>query len=244
MKNTEDKKIELTVKLRTELGKKVNNLRKNGIIPANISGGDSKPTAVSVVLKEFTGVHKAAGETGIVYLQVDGKTVPTLIKEIMHNSVTGDILHIDFRQINLKEKIETEVPIQAEGESIAVTQLGGVMLTQLDHVMVEALPANIPSHIIVDISKITELGQDIKVSDLPASSDYVIKEDPEKVIISVVEHKEESIEVQSDKVETEIIGAVPEEGAEGEATEGGAAEGTTPAETKDAVPSKDEKKKE
>lgn len=232
MNTTEKTKIELTVKPRTELGKKVKQLRKNGVIPANISGGDNKPTSISVVLKEFTPVHKASGETGIVYIQLDGKSIPTLIKEITHDSVAGNILHIDFRQINLKQKIETEVPIQVEGESIAVSQLGGVMLTQLDHLVLEALPADIPSHIVVDISKITELGQEIKVSDLPVSSSYVIKEDPERVIVSVVEHKEESTEVQSDKVETEIIGA-PEEGAEGETAEGGettAKEGAAPAE--------------
>jgi large subunit ribosomal protein L25 len=218
MNNTEKTKIELTAQKRTELGKKVNHLRKNGIIPANISGGDNKPAAISVVLKEFTPVHKAAGETGIVYINLDGKSVPTLIKEVTYNSVTGNILHIDFRQINLRQKIETEVPIQVEGESVAVSQLGGVMLTQTGHLMVEALPADIPSHIAVDISKITELGQEIKVSDLPTSSSYVIKEEPERVIVSVVEHKEESTEVQSEKTETEIIGAA-EEGAEGESAE-------------------------
>ncbi|MEO6508325.1 MAG: 50S ribosomal protein L25 [Patescibacteria group bacterium] len=234
MKN-ETEKFELKVQLRTELGKKVKQLRKKGIIPANISGGDNKPTSVSVNLKEFSSIHKAAGETGIIYIEVEGKTVPTLIKEVTYQPVDGSLLHIDFRQINLKQKITTDVPIQVEGESIAVEQLGGVMLTQADKLDVEALPANIPSHILIDISKITELGQDIKVSDLPTSPDYVIKEDPEKVIISVVEHKEESTEVQSDKVETEITSA--KEGEEGEA-EGAASD----AKSAPAEESKEDKK--
>jgi len=229
-------KITLNVQVRKELGKKVKQMRKNGVIPANVSGGADKPVAISVVLKDFTPVYKAAGETGIVYVEIEGKSVPTLIRDVERHPVDGSILHIDFRQINLHKKIETEVPVQVEGESIAVNQLGGVMLTQTDRLMVEALPANIPAHIVVDLSKITELGQEIKVSDLPTSSEYVIKEDPERVIISVVEHKEESTEVQSEKTETEIIGAV-EEGAEGEAAaEGGEAaasdEKSAPAEEK------------
>ena len=225
---SEPTKIELNATLRTELGKKVKQLRKKGIIPGNVYGSDFKPAAISINLKEFNPVYKASGETGIIYLQLDGKAVPTLVREMMYHPVSNDILHIDFRQINLKEKIETHVPIQLEGESSAVKLLGGVLLTQTSELLIEALPANIPAHIIIDISKITEIGQETKVSDLPTSPDYIILDDPEKILISVVEHKEESLEAQTDRDETEITTEkADEEGAEAEA---GTDKGDTPTE--------------
>ncbi len=236
MKKTgESKKLQLKVLIRTELGKKVKQLRKKGVIPCNIYGPDIKSIAISVDHKEFTPIHKASGETGIVYLEVDGKTIPTLIREIARHSVSNEILHVDFREINLKEKIETEVPILVEGESIAVEQLSGVLLTQAGHLMIEALPEKIPAHIIIDISKITELGQEIKVSDLTTSSDYVIKEEPDKVIVSVVEHKEESLEAETERTETEITTEKAGETAVGE--ESGVA-------TDEEESTKEEKKKE
>jgi large subunit ribosomal protein L25 len=228
MKNTDHKeKIELQVEKRDKVGKVNKQLRKNGIVPGNIYGADFTPVAVSVNVKEFGQVYKKAGETGIVYVQVGSDSIPTLITNLQYHPVTNQLLHIDFRKVNLRQKLETAVPVEVVGESIAVTQLGGVMLVQTDEVTVEALPANIPSAIEVDISKITELGQEIKVSDLPKSADYEIKEDLDKVLVSVVEHKEESLEAQTERTETEITGEkAPEEGeaAEGEAAPTGDSE--------------------
>jgi large subunit ribosomal protein L25 len=231
MKNTDksSEKIELQVQARTEVGKKTNYLRKQGIIPANIYGPEFKSQTISVTLKDFTPVYKVARETGIIYLKLGSESIPTLVKFIQRDPVSNDILHIDFRKVNLRQKMETEVPVEVVGESTAVTQLAGVLLVQSGHVMVEALPQNIPQNIQVDISVITELGQEIKVKDLPTSTDYEIKEDPEKVIVSVVEHKEESLEAET-TVEAPEITTGAQEAAEGE--EGAEGAEAAPAEEK------------
>lgn len=214
-KKTTKEKIELVAEPRDVFGKKLRNFRYKGLIPANIFGADFQSKAITITLANFTAAHKVAHETGVVYVKLGDEEIPTLIRTVQHHPVDNHILHVDFRKINLKQKIETTVPVEVVGESIAVNQLGGVLLTQTDHVTVEALPQNIPSTIQVDISKLTEVGTDIKVSDLPKSAEYEIKEDPEKVIISVTEHKEESVTPETEAAQPEITTEkAPAEGEE------------------------------
>ena len=224
-KKTAPDKLMLNVQKREVVGKKVKQLRKQGIIPANIFGPGFNSVSVSVNSKEFLGIYKLAHETGIVYVTLGTESIPTLIRNLQRHPLHDNILHVDFRKIDLKQKIETTVPVELIGDSVAVTQLGGVLLKQNDHLTVEALPQDIPQHIEIDISKIQELGQDIKVSDLAKSTTYEIKNDPATVIVSVIAHKEESVTPETTAAAPEVI---TEEGKEGE--EGEAAPGETPAE--------------
>lgn len=211
--------VKLNVTDRTLLGKKVKKLRREGQIPANIFGTDFKSQSVSVKYSDFAQVYKIVHETGIVYLQLDKSEIPTLVKNIQRHPLDSSVLHIDFRKIDLSKKIATEVPVNITGTSVAVAQMGGILLTLSPHLEVEALPQNIPAAINIDISSIKELGQDIKVSQLPKSELYTITTDPEKVIVSVTAHKEESVIAETTAAAApEVITAKPEgeEGAEGE----------------------------
>ncbi len=212
-------KINLKASKRDVFGKKLKKLRINGEVPGNVFGTDFKSLAVTINVKDFHKTFKVAGETGIVYLQLDKDEVPTLITNVQSHPVSDLLLHIDFRKVDLKKAIEAQVPIKVVGESVAVEQKGGVLLTQLHEVTVEALPQDIPHDIEVDISKIQEVGEEIKVADLPKSDKFKIMEEPDKVIVSVIEHKEESLEPETAKEEPEIIEEVPEgeEAVEGEA---------------------------
>jgi len=212
----------LAVTARDVFGKKLKKLRHQGVIPGNIYGPDFKSTAVSLAYKDFVNTYKVAKETGIVYLSLTGKEIPVMVKSIQKHPVTSLLLHVDFRKVDLKQKITTEVPVVTVGESIAITQLAGVLLTQSSHLMVEAFPQDMPQNIQVDISKIKELGKEIKVSDLSASTKYTIKEEPNKVVVSIIEHKEESIEPETTTVAPEVITEkAPAEGEAAPAEAGG-----------------------
>ncbi|MBI1872198.1 50S ribosomal protein L25, partial [Candidatus Collierbacteria bacterium] len=106
----------LTLKLdkRTITGKKVKKLRRQGMVPANIFGKDIKSLAVSAKLTDFQKVYQDAGETQIVTLEVKGdeKERPTLITNVQHNPITNEVLHVDFRQVDLKEKITANIPVE------------------------------------------------------------------------------------------------------------------------------------
>ena len=186
-------KLTLEVKPRELTGKKAHKLRNQGLVLANIFGPEFKSQAVSVDLKNFVKTYKQAKETRVVYLSLDKQEIPVLIKNVQTHPVSDIILHTDFRKIDLKKKIQTAVPIKVLGTSEAVSQKAGVLLIQSDTLLVEALPQDIPHEIEVDITTIKDIGQEIKVADLKKSDKFEVKTPVEKVIVSVVAHKEESV---------------------------------------------------
>lgn len=234
-------KLTLNSTPRTELGKKVRQLRKQGKIPANIFGQDFKSKAITLDYKDFIQTYRVARETGLIYISLENDSVPTIIFHVQKDPIRDTILHIDFRKVDLKQKIETAVPIQITGTSEAVSVLGGVLLTQSDHLMVEALPADIPPHIELDISALKEIGQEIKVSDIRKSETYEIKEEPNKVIVSITAHKEESIVPETTVEAPEITTEKAEEGEAVEGAKGAPGEAAAPA--AEAAPEKQEEKK-
>lgn len=227
-----DQKITLTGQDRTVLGKAVRRLRAEGNAPANVYGPDIKSRSVTVNLKDFKKVYKVAEETGIVYLKVDKDELPVLIKNVQLHPLSHSVLHVDFRKINLQQKIETQVPINVAGVAPAVAQKGGVLLTQTDEVTIESLPQDIPHEISVDVSSLNEIGDEIKIANLTKDPKYEIKDDPEKIVVQVIAHKEESLVAETaPAAEPEIIEEKPaEEGVEAEA--GAEAAAAPPAEGK------------
>lgn len=213
MAATQDK-ITLIAEAREMYGKKVNALRKKGLMPANIYGKDFDPTAITVNYLEFYNTFKKAGETSVIYVDVKGKTIPTLISDIQIHPLNRTILHADLRKVDLKKKIEAYVPVKIVGESLAVDQKNGVLITQLDRISIEALPTNIPHEIEIDISVLKEIGDEITVGSIPKSDTFEVTEDPERVIVSVTEHIEESVEVQTATETPEILSEKAEEGEE------------------------------
>lgn len=198
MKKTDNQKEKnfLTVTKREVFGKKLGKLRKQGLVPGNIYGEKFESTAVQVNFKDFVKTFKKAGETQIVYVKIEDQELPILIQNLQKHPLTNQLLHVDFRKVNLNKKIETEVPVKLIGESDAVLQSKGILLTISDSVLVEALPQEIPAEIEIDISILKELGDEILVSSLKPTGNFIFKDDPEKVIARISEHKEESIEVQ------------------------------------------------
>jgi len=158
----------LTATKRTILGRKVKSLRKSGSIPANVYGKKVKSLAVAVSEKEFGAVFAKAGETGLVEIKVDNEARPVLIHNIQYHPVTQKPIHIDFYQVDLKEKVATKVPLHIVGEAPAVKDKLGVLLNILSEVEVEALPADLPEKIEVAVGNLAAVGQFVKVNGLKA----------------------------------------------------------------------------
>lgn len=156
----------LVAQKRSLSGRKVKQLRKQGILPANVYGKKVASQSVQIPLKTFSQVFAKAGETGLIELDVDGKKHPVLIHNIQYDPVSETPIHADLFQVDLHEKVEAKVPVVLRGESPAVKDKVGVLLTLLDEVEVEALPADLPDKIEVDTSSLTTLDQVIKVGDL------------------------------------------------------------------------------
>jgi len=178
-------KITLNAQKRTIVGRKVKKLRKEGLVPANLYGKKIKSQSVQVQAKEFGSVFAKAGETGLVTLMLDKVPHPVLIKNVAYHPVTGSPLHIDFFQVDLKEKVQTRVPISFVGESPAVKDKTGVLLTMLSEIEIEALPTDLPEKLEVDISKLAAVGDTLKVSDLSVGDKIKILTDTALELIKV-----------------------------------------------------------
>lgn len=215
-------KITLKADKREVQGRKVKNLRASGLAPANIFGKGLESIAIQVKNEDFEAAYSKAGETSLIDLQVEGKGHPVLISNVQVHPVTSQILHVDFRQVDLKEKITAAVPVEVTGESPAEKSGIGTLVTQLDEIEFEALPTDFPESIQVDISGLSEVDQAIHVKDLSYDKAKLTPQIDEEQIVVKVEppQKEEVVEV-----------AAPAEGeeapAEGATAEGGeaAAEG-------------------
>ena len=210
-------KFSLKASQRDVFGRKVKRSRKEGLIPANIFGKKIKSEAVFVNNKEFVEVFEKAGETQIIHLN----DKPVLVSGLQVDPVTSDYLHIDFRQVDLTEKIVAKVPVELVGESPAEKQSIGTVVHQLSEIEVEALPTELPEKIEVDISSLVEVDQTIFVKDLKVDKKVTVKTDPESIVVKVEPPiKEEVVEAPA-PVEGEVLaeGEVPVEGdvlAEGE----------------------------
>jgi large subunit ribosomal protein L25 len=213
-------RLKLVVEPRTVVGKKVKKIRQEGQIPANIFGREVTSTPIKIKDKDFLKVFKEAGETALINLDLgEGVERPVLIKGVQKEPKSGQILHVDFFQVNLKEKVVTHVPIQLVGEAPVAESGDGLILQTLNELEIECLPTDIPSDIEVDISGLTEVGQTIHVGDLKLDREKCeVKNDPEEVVASVqsAEMEEEIEEAAPTPEEIEITQEKPkeEEGAE------------------------------
>lgn len=181
------KTMPLSVKPRIATGKGgARQLRASGSIPATFYGENTAPSTLAVDSHEFKIVlHKSSSENVIVDLSVEGANVElALVKDVQHDPISGDVIHIDFQHISANKPIRVTVPIRVQGVSDGVKNFGGILQHSAREVEVEALPADIPDHIDVDV---TNLGihQAIHASDLVIQGVTIVTA-ADQTIVSVV----------------------------------------------------------
>lgn len=221
------KPIALQANIRKEVAKAV---RQQGALPGIVYGHGVEPKSVQVDGKAFSKVFEKAGYTSLISLNVDDKEDHmTLVREVQRHPVRDTIMHVDFYQVRLDEKITANVPLLFVGEAPSVKDLGGVLVRQLDEVEVEALPQDLQHDIEVNISGLDNFDKVIHVSDLPVSEGVTILHEADEVVALVQAPKsQEEIdaelaeEISEDVEGVEGVQDKPEEGEEG-AAEGEAA---------------------
>jgi len=211
---------------------KPNKLRQEGKIPAVVYGKNFENISIAIPKVAFNHIFKEAGTSNLIEMEVEGNKFKTLIHQYQSDSLTGEITHVDFLKINMKEKIHAEIPLTFVGESTAVIDLEGSLITPVDQIEIECLPADLPSEISVDISILDDFEKNIKVSDLKIPEGVEVLSDLEEIIafIQAPRSEEEMAELETaveenvEAVEVEHKGEeTPAEGAE-------VAEGEKPAE--------------
>ena len=199
--------VDFAVDARAVTGKKVRGLRHKGIIPAHLYGQGTESLALQAPVTTITHLLRTAERNTIINLRIAGEDAsrPVMLRGVQRNPVTDELLHIDFFQISLTERLRANVPLVLVGEAPAVQVYGGILLQSLDHIVVEALPSEIPGHLNVDVSGLEELDTSVHVRDLELPPNVVLISDADQVIAKVSTPKL--------VVEEEVAAPVPEEGA-------------------------------
>ena len=226
-------RIELKAQIRKETGKKHNKqLRKDGFIPGVVYK-EGKET-VNLKLNErdlVTALYTKAGENILINLKVEdgpkGKGRVVIIKEVQHHPIRDQILHVDFQEISLTEKLTTDIPIAVKGEAEGVVKDEGVLEHVIWEVKVECLPTDIPEKIEVDVTNM-KIGDSVLVKDLQTPPGVRILDDAGQTVIAVESpHVEKPPEEVAEEItEPELIREKKEkEEAEEAAEEAAPAEG-------------------
>ncbi len=198
---------------RTVLGKRSKRLRRAGVLPGNIYGRGLDSVAVQLPRREAETLLSEHGLNSLIELSVEGESGerPVIVRQVQRHPLSREVLHLDFYQVDLARPIQANVPVTLVGEAPAVHTYQGILITGLDHVLVEALPADIPSHIELSVDSLEELDVQLTVADLVAAEGVRIMSEPEIMLARIARPRV----VAEDEEEDELL-----EGEEGELEEG------------------------
>lgn len=195
---------QLSAERRQVLGKRVRFLRRQGLLPANLFGHGAESVPLQLPTREVELLLARIEGATFIKLAFDGaEPRPVLIKGIQRDPRRGQLLHVDFQQVTMTEKVRVEVPLRFVGEAPAVRGLGGTLLHSLTALEVQALPAHLPAHLVVNISGLGDFSDAIHVRDIPMPAgvevlanldELVVKVAPPRVAVEEVEAAAEAPE--------------------------------------------------
>ena len=182
---TQDLTLELEP--RTVVGKKVRQLRRQGITPTHLYGMGIEPLNLQAESAAVQRIVVQAGGNIPVSVTVKGHQKPyfAFIREVQRHPLTESILHVDFFQVTMTEVMQAEVPVYLVGEAPAVRMLSGVLFQALHSFRVECLPLDVPQYVELDIAQLDDFEKSLHISDISVGDKVTILNDPEEVIARV-----------------------------------------------------------
>lgn len=216
-------RLKIEARPRRVVGKQVNALRRQGLLPAVLYGRGISPQPLELEARAAAKILTRLSGSTLVELTVDGETHNVLVREVQRDPIRADIRHVDFLKVAMNVAIRTAVPLEMVGEAPAVKTYGGVLVTGLDEIEVEALPGDLPDRVTVDLSALTAIGQSIVVGDLYVGKNVKVLTPADEVVMRVMAQAVEEVEAAApvaEAVEPEVIERPKKaEEAEGEETE-------------------------
>ena len=212
----------LAAEPRTVLGKKVRRLRREGLIPANLVEAGRPSVAMQVSERALADLVRAQAAGHLVDLDSPDISEPVLMDDVEIDTLTNRLVHLTLRKVDLTKPINVMVRVSLEGHAPASDSAQVVVIQNLQDVEVSALPAEIPSSLIADVSNLVDVGDEVVVRDLRAEDGaYEPVDDPEASVIQVtaaraVEEDEEEADLEEVPLEdgAEAPAEAPEDAAE------------------------------
>ena len=215
-------RIQLELEQRTVIGKKVNRLRRAGILPATVYGKGVGPFTVQLNARAFGEIYRRAGRTTLIDLAIPGQPAQSaFIHTLQRHPVSRAIRHVDFLVVDLLIEITVDVPIHLVGESPLITRGDAVLNQVLTSLEVRALPTALPSSIEIDISVLDSLEKSVHVRDIPALANGAIVTPEDELVVSLAQSRPAESEAaaeeeQPSSAEPELVREKREEGEQGE----------------------------
>lgn len=222
--------MRLSANTREITGKATRKLRHQGVLPAVVYGHHASTATIQLDTHEFERVFHRTGRTQLIDLVVDGgRAHKVLVKEVQRSPRRNSLVHVDFQQVSMREKLQVEVPVVVTGEAELV-KVGDADVLQIAHTLrVESLPADIPEMIQVDISGLDHIDAGIRISELGLPSGVALVGDPEELVVKLAARRV-ALEEEVEEVAEEEAAAEGEEAPAEGAPEEPAASAETPAE--------------
>lgn len=211
--------VTLSVDTREVTGKKVRALRRSGITPIHLYGGDKPSLSLQVETQALRAAVNNAGRAQPISIDVNGgESTLTFVREIAQHPVSGELQHVDFIRVDANQPVPADVPITIVGEAPATRGGGGQFLRGIRSLQVNVLPLEVPDDIEVDISVLEHIGDNIRVEDIKLPDGIEMLSPPDQVIARIAMTRTAAVELGE--------GMEIEEGAEGEEGEEGAGDGS------------------
>ncbi|MCI0518933.1 MAG: 50S ribosomal protein L25 [Chloroflexi bacterium] len=198
-------KVVLLAETREVTGKQVKALRRSGKLPAVLYGRKLEPIAVSFDAREAGRVLPGITSSQLVTIKVGSQEHTALVREKQWNPILGSLIHVDFLIVSMTEKLRAEVSIVIEGESSAVRDFNGVLVTVIEELEVECLPGDLPERIAVDISVLKEIGAALHVRDIHLSDKVRVLTDLDEVVVIITPPAGEEAAEAAGAAEPEVI---------------------------------------
>jgi large subunit ribosomal protein L25 len=197
--------IQLQANKRTIIGKRVNTLRQEGLIPAIVYGGEGEPIPIELDAKDAIKILNETSTSTLITLKVGKDDHRVLLRDIQYDVIRRIPIHVDFLRVEMDTAIRTTVPIDFIGEAPGVKELGGVLVTGLDELEIEALPADLPDKVVVDLEVLKEIDSMITVADVFVGKGVEVLTEPEEVIAHIVYQEIEEIEEEEVEAVVETL---------------------------------------
>jgi large subunit ribosomal protein L25 len=209
-------KQQIEVTKRDVTGKKVRFLRREGKTPASLYGRGFESIPLQTDTKSLKLILQKAGGTDLILLKMAGQKEPVnvLVREVQKETLSDILMHVDFYQVDMSQKIKANVPLVFVGDAPVLKKKNVSILHLMDSLHVEALPDHIPHKLEIDLSVLEDLDQAIHVKNVTLGADVTLLNDPEQIIAKAIEAKKEAEVVEAKAEVTEEAGAAAEAGAE------------------------------
>jgi large subunit ribosomal protein L25 len=201
-------RIIIEAEQREVIGKQVNQLRRSGWIPGVVYGRND-PVSIQMEQKALRRALRTVGTTNLAELKFGNNSKTVLVRDIQQHLTRGDILHVDFLEVDMASTIRSEAELVAIGEAPPEADGLGVVTLMLRQVEIECLPDNLISQIEIDMSTFTSPEDIIHVSDIPVPAGVTILTDPDTIVarfeyVTAEEEAEEEEIVEEEDVAEDV----------------------------------------